>query len=246
MKKLMTWLSVALFVTARVTDASFSSLSVQESLVRSFSPLSAEESSVASSISRSSSFGDEKHLYTTISDTQLSNEHIKTVLLKACLDDDCRAVNYLIKKKDADVNAKYLYGSTILHDVVYDGTVRIAELLLKKGACVNATNFRSATPLHQAVNSYSPEMACLLLNYGADIDAVDCDGDTALHYAFNHGARFFNVKDKEVISELLAAGANAYAKNQEGHSPLDYANRSNDPNIIAMFRPRIQNSCNVS
>lgn len=56
----------------------------------------------------------------------------------------------------------------------------------------------------------------LLLHLGASIDSCDASGDTALHHAsaFGHLA---------LIRLLILHGANAFAKNNAGYTPSDYA-----------------------
>uniref|UniRef100_K3WEP5 RING-type domain-containing protein n=1 Tax=Globisporangium ultimum (strain ATCC 200006 / CBS 805.95 / DAOM BR144) TaxID=431595 RepID=K3WEP5_GLOUD len=105
---------------------------------------------------------------------------------------------------------------------------RIRALLLK-----NPTN--ALLNAHHPVKGTTPLMvACLtkkrknrdanalavqhLLEFGADMDAVDRTdyGNTALHYAAYANAPL-------AVDYMLHAGANAFALNKRGHTPLDVA-----------------------
>jgi ankyrin repeat protein len=74
------------------------------------------------------------------------------------------------------------------------------------------------TPLHFAAQSNSAEIAELLLNAGASLAPRDTHGNTLLFKAV------FNSRGKgDVIRLLRARGANPYATNKHGVSPLKLA-----------------------
>ena len=146
----------------------------------------------------------------------------------------------------ADVSARDDRGETPL----YNTNGAAALVLVDAGADVNVRNDRGETPLHLACWS-RPDAALVLLVAGADVNARDEDGWTPLYHAvapfweeesptligallaagawvnipgfspLHRAARDTNTP--AVIKVLLAAGADASARDQEGKTPWDYA-----------------------
>jgi ankyrin len=88
---------------------------------------------------------------------------------------------------DHGANANYrgisVYGeanSTPLHEIAYQGDVKITEILISHGADVNAINSRGETPLHLAAQWCHPEVVRLLLEHHADVNAIDRNKRTPL------------------------------------------------------------------
>ena len=73
------------------------------------------------------------------------------------------------------------------------------------------------TPLHIAALYNSNRETIKFLTRVTDVTARDCDGNTALHFAA------MNRKGSaEIISILINARADKYAKNDAGKTPYDY------------------------
>lgn len=84
------------------------------------------------------------------------------------------------------------------------------------------------TPLMQAVPFGEASSIKLLLDQGADPNGVDIRGMNALHFAVSSESQ--NVA---VVKLLIAKGANQTHKDKYGQTPLDWARKFNDPNVLA-------------
>src|ERR1700722_13836166 len=109
-------------------------------------------------------------------------------------------------------------GRTPLSNAVGDGEVEIVKILLRAGANVDASDSQGITPLHFAAQRHSAEITNLLLSSGAKVDSRDSFGNTPLFRAV-----FESRGLAQVVSALLNAGADQYAKNNSGVSPRDLA-----------------------
>ena len=107
-------------------------------------------------------------------------------------------------------------GDTALHYAVDHGTesIRVVEFLLARGADVNVKNINGFTPLHLALNL---DMVRFLLDSGSYVNAQTNNGDTILH------RMICGDEDLELISLVLASGADVNAKNITGCTPLYFA-----------------------
>ena len=109
-------------------------------------------------------------------------------------------------------------GRTPLHYAAVDADIAGARQLLESGMDPSTPDDEGWTPLHFAAQSNSAEIAELLLNAGASVDPCDTQGNTPLFKAV------FNSRGKgDVIRLLRARGANPYATNKHGVSPLKLA-----------------------
>ena len=88
-----------------------------------------------------------------------------------------------------------------------------AGLLLDAGADIHATDIFGMQAIHHAAAT-NAEILFLLIARGADVDALANDGDRPLHFAALHGKA-------ANIDLLLAAGANAGARNDFGATPAE-------------------------
>ena len=146
----------------------------------------------------------------------------------------------VLLRNGADVNAvAESDGTTPLHRA---DLVEVADLLLKSGADVNARNKKGFTPLYGAIGMYVNDargerwidMMSLLVRHGADIDARSDTSTNMLGFSTQGGAtplfhaiigkrsRLVESPDSPlvVVKNLLSHGADANARNDEGHTPL--------------------------
>eukprot|EP00435_Cladocopium_sp_Y103_P068268 s287_g31.t1 len=159
-------------------------------------------------------------------------------------------VKLLVNAK-ANLNAKDINGMTPLSVSVMKGEdyrdrLMTPRRLLVGGAEVNAVNNQHQTALHLAV--WDPDAVQLLLEHGADVNVADENGTTPLMAAVDekevevvemllHAKAEVNVKRNhwsplheaakknslELTKLLLAAKADVNPKDEEGHTPYDYA-----------------------
>ena len=99
-----------------------------------------------------------------------------------------------------------------LRDAVVRRDIVKVQDLLNQGADVNAKEEEHhETPLILAAKFDDPAILRLLLNANAEVDARDDKGRTAL---------FFASLQSETLKELLEAGADLYARDEEENTIL--------------------------
>jgi ankyrin repeat protein len=127
----------------------------------------------------------------------------------------------------ATVNFQNPSGFTPLMYASECNRLKTARLLLDYGANVNAQNVYGATSLMFAAMFASLDLVRLLLEHGANVNLKDEQGRNALFNAM------LAVRDKDIISELLAHGADPNVA-ERGTTPLKMA--GNDPDIAALLK----------
>jgi ankyrin repeat protein len=118
----------------------------------------------------------------------------------------------------ADVNAKDIFGWTVLMRASYGGYTygryaEVVKLILDKGADVNIKTNEGETALMAASSSGYAEVVKLLLDKGADVNIKTSRGTTALITASSGGYA-------EVVKLLLDKGADVNMKTDEGITAL--------------------------
>jgi len=101
--------------------------------------------------------------------------------------------------------------------------IEIAELLLQAGASPNQTGSEGLTALIWAVNEGRTELVERLLKAGADVNSRGIF--TALHAAVQFST-------KEMVTLLLKNGANLNRLDAAGNTPLDYAYREKNTEMV--------------
>ena len=137
----------------------------------------------------------------------------------------------------ADVEATCVLGERPLHLAATYGWLPVLETLLAAKAEVDAPTapvppkvwnlaappgvppVSAQTPLMVAAREGQRAAAAALLKHGASLAARDSHGGTALHTA----ARPWWRENAALADELLAAGADRHAKDDDGHTPADLA-----------------------
>ena len=145
----------------------------------------------------------------------------------------------------ADLQSRDDRGNTSLHEAIRNRNLTIAKMLVNRGAdmyaenryhdtplslafsagittvegiltpsAINTRDDKGNTPLHSAILSEAPEdIIRLIIDKGVDINSRNSNIDTPLHLALK-------TKNTHAAQILAAAGADLFAKNSEGVSPL--------------------------
>ena len=156
------------------------------------------------------------------------------------------------------------YGYTPLIEAAREGKVELVRILLKHGASVNAENTSGATALTFAAENGHNEIAEILLDSGSNINKQDSLGLTPLIFASQEGntelvttllkrGALPNLKTiprrredtaiikaasnghKDVVSALLAHGAEVDAANTMGITGLFWASKHGHADIVSML-----------
>ena len=154
----------------------------------------------------------------------------------------------LLLEQGADLGSRDTPGNTALHSAVRGGYKNIVALILAAGADVNATDYNNNVPLHMALTLDSNrDILEMLLSAGADVNAKNSFGNTPLHLTvtlnrdrasaetlLDYGASLefrnksgntalleaIDRENSEIAILLLQRGADIFARNKEGDSPL--------------------------
>jgi uncharacterized protein len=119
---------------------------------------------------------------------------------------------------------------TKLHYAALAGQLAVVQSCIGDGADLNAQDLQGFTPLHFAAQKYQLDVAEALLAAGASVDVRNVHGNTALWIAtFNSRGR------GELISQLLAHGADPDSVNDSGASPRTLASMIANFDIAQFF-----------
>lgn len=189
---------------------------------------------------------------------QLRGQGSDTRLIEAVRRRDEKAFSTLLRAK-ADVNASEADGTTVLAWAIHLGQRGMAEALLKAGAKVNTADVYGETPLMLACASGDGALVRMVLAADARTDVNRWDGETPLMVAagagsveavkalIDHGANVNAADPKrhqnalmwaaaeghgDVVSVLLAAGADAKAVTTSGFTALTFAVIENDASSV--------------
>ena len=149
---------------------------------------------------------------------------------EAVMAGDLESVRSLIDDDASMLESKDLEGRSPIINSAVNGDLRLVHLLLELGAKPDARDKRGMSALHYAAQNYSIDIAKELLQHDATVDLADNYGNTPLRTAtFNSMGR------GEMISLLLANGANPYAANKYGSSPISEANEIANYDVKQFF-----------
>jgi ankyrin repeat protein len=180
-----------------------------------------------SSLFRAASDGDERKASSLIAagvNVNAREEERETPLMYAAAAGRSGMVVFLLKK-GADINAVSANGETAL--VRAAGETETARILLDHGA-----NVELGAPLIHASYAGYLDTVKLLLTKGANPNAQLLDGDTALIATVVQGTS----RSKEIIKELIAAGARVEPKNKQGKTAEMLATENNRADLAELLR----------
>lgn len=146
-------------------------------------------------------------------------------LVLALQRDALKVARHLAEQWDLNVEATNPAGENALMIAALRGHEDIVRALLRRGAQVNRPGW---TPLHYAASGKTEAalpITRLLLDHHAYLDAESPNGTTPLMMAALYGR-------SEVVDLLLAEGADATVRNQQGLDALDFARRSGREHVV--------------
>ena len=152
-----------------------------------------------------------------------------TPLVEAAKRADAAAVHALLQT-GADVNAREVDGTTVLHWAAYHNDPELVDVLVRAGAKVGASNRYGVTPLWLATINGNAAIVERLLDAGADARAARTDNDeTTLMIAARAG-------HTEVMKVLLDHGANVNAvERHRGQTALMWAAAEKHPAAVKVL-----------
>ncbi len=131
-------------------------------------------------------------------------------------------------KAGADVQAINSAKTPLLHIVVSQGALEMAELLIANGADVNVKNSAQISSLHVAAICNVSNVAEFLIARGAKVNMGDISGWTPLHWAAENNRL-------GVAVLLIAKNANVNAQAKNGSVPLHMAVKNNAFEMIELL-----------
>jgi hypothetical protein len=152
----------------------------------------------------------------------------------------------LLVENGADLNARATVGAavTALMGAAGNGNTELTRFLLARKADVHAISpdragtvkngpvaFGSVTALHFAVGSGDLETVRLLLDAGSDVNARDIRGLTPLVFAVATDR-----PNVEIISLLLARGADRSLPSEIKETPIDWARKFNNAAVLKAMK----------
>lgn len=157
------------------------------------------------------------------------NLDITSVMFAAVSNKNPAVLETLITNYGADVNARNEDNWTPLMAAA-DETPEVVETLIKYGADVNAKDTNNETPLILAAKSAytkNPKIIEILIKNGAEVNVRENFlGATPLILAVQKN------QSSEIIETLIKNGANVNAKDMYGDTPLAYAMRSHNNELV--------------
>lgn len=128
----------------------------------------------------------------------------------------------------ADIDARDNNGATLLMLKAQFGSPEFVDALLEAGAYINARDNSRHTPLMYAACNKDTRVITRIITElqraGKDINTIRADnGETVLM----HAAKY--CRNTEVIRIILGAGAKINARDNDGHTALDYAKSARTP-----------------
>ena len=175
-------------------------------------------------------------------DVNVSDTRGETALGLAAAYGDVDTMRLLIAK-GADIHAANQKGATPLIEASTQTRPGAVHLLIQKGADPNvATTWYQTvrngqiqllqlTALQQSAQSGSSEMVQELVRAGAKLNALDSRGFGPLVFALAE-----EQQSPEIVRILIAAGADVNARAKTGETPLDWAEKFGNPEVISALK----------
>ena len=133
----------------------------------------------------------------------------------------------------AKIDEETVSDETPLIHAITEDNLDVVKLLVSHGANVNRVRHSGSTPLHYATQSYprNTEIIKVLIDNGADVNATHKYLKiTPLHCVASSGYR-----SSKAARLLLECGADPELRNISGFTPLDFAIRYGNDQIVKTF-----------
>jgi ankyrin repeat protein len=137
-------------------------------------------------------------------------------LIKALQEQSYKAAQALIYSPQLRADVRSARDESPLMLVALRGQDALAVQLVSRGAAINKAGW---TPLHYAATGGHLRMCAFLIGAGAEINAESPNGTTPLMMAAMYG-------NSAVVKLLLESGAEAYLRNDQELSALDFARKA--------------------
>lgn len=138
-----------------------------------------------------------------------------------------------VVKKIHDINYTDGNDYSFLHEAVREKKMDVALDLMQRGIDVNLQNVNGYTAAQLAVSSNQWEMLQEILKYHLDVNIKDWRyGNNLLFDVVSYKSEIRN----RIAKQLLGMGANPYAENHNGKSPLDLVIMNENEELIEAFR----------
>ncbi|CAG9565644.1 unnamed protein product [Danaus chrysippus] len=156
---------------------------------------------------------------------EVTEKVFNALLLYAIGNNDIGSVKMMLDM-GANINTKNSDGSTVLHEAVLKGNMRIIEYLLENGAKVNIWTRCGESPLLAAIHKDNISVIYLLQKYGARLNSED---RKILIDMSSLAARCGDLKKLET---LRAAGLDLNSLDEIGQNLLHKAVLCNNPAVV--------------
>ncbi|MDO5653662.1 MAG: ankyrin repeat domain-containing protein [Brachymonas sp.] len=134
-----------------------------------------------------------------------------------------KAIPVLLQARGIDISATNGADESPLMLALITGQDDLARDLIKRGAAINKKGW---TPLHYAATRGNVDLMRILLDKDAYIDTASPNHTTPLMMAAEYSG------NPTAVAYLLRQGADPWMKNQLGLTPLDFARRGKNEDII--------------
>lgn len=158
--------------------------------------------------------------------------------------------NQLLEHK-ANLNHRNKKGQTPLMGASYFGHLAMIDFLVRSGAILEECDDEGSTALMHAASGGHPQAVQLLIDNKAKVNVKNvAKGRTALHWAIRmcrgsecKQAKQHDAKDVlSIVQILLAANADPKIKDNEGMSPIDWADEYKLSLIAKVLRKAVANN----